>query len=85
MHRARALITATGRAPVLPRTNNPGRWQERILEVVREHAVDVLALRDGGGLRVEDDRLTVIGDAPARYFPLSGAAPRDVAPGTSPG
>lgn len=55
--------------------------QERILEVIDERALDVIALRDGSGLRVADTTLTVVGHTSARYFPRPGGAPHDIAPG----
>ncbi|MBA2306360.1 MAG: dipeptidase PepE [Acidobacteria bacterium] len=57
--------------------------ETRIQEVIYERLTDVLALRDGSGLRTEHDTAMVIGQANARFFPWDGRSPCELSPGSS--
>lgn len=53
---------------------------ERLKEFAHANpGVRVIGIREGTMLRVEGDRITLIGDKPARYF-IKGEEPRDIAP-----
>ena len=54
---------------------------ERIAELLElDRAATVVGLREGTGLRVEDGRVTLVGERPATVFRW-GAEPREAAPG----
>ena len=62
----------------------PGHMGETRDERLKEFAhanpgVRTVGIREGTILRVEGDRVTLIGDKPARYF-IKGEEPRDIAP-----
>jgi dipeptidase E len=55
--------------------------EERLLEFIEANpGVYVVGLREGSILRVEDGRVSLLGEKTARIF-LRGTAPREVAPG----
>lgn len=66
----------------LPNHNGETR-DERLTEFTHANpCVRVVALWEGTMLRVEGERLTLVGDKPARLF-LKGETPRDTSPGES--
>jgi dipeptidase E len=56
--------------------------EERIREFHEENETPVIGLREGSALEVEDERLILVGDRPARIF-LRGQQPYEVAPGST--
>ena len=55
--------------------------EERLLEFLEENDTPVVALREASALRIDEDLITLTGDAAARIF-RRGQAPEEVAPGS---
>jgi dipeptidase E len=55
--------------------------EERILEYLQENTTPVVGLREGSMLRVEDGRVKLVGDRPARIF-RRGREPVELEPGS---
>ena len=65
-----------------PNSTHKGETREdRIREFHEENETPVVGLREGAMLRVEDDRVTLVGDKPARIF-RRGQEPVELQPGS---
>jgi dipeptidase E len=55
--------------------------EERLLQYLEENTIPVVAIREASMLRVENDRLTLLGEKTARIF-MRGREPFEYPPGT---